>query len=170
MPINIVSDTVSLLWRLHLYGHAVPAGLWKATAAYAEPLFPKAGFAFANVHKAMLAAATADRPAVEACAAALTAVVEAGTLTAGSVVPAVCRAALAFAEENFDKCARLLDSPADEAVRIGGSRAQREIVEAMLLVALMRSGQAAKARDLLDRRLHRRFSPRDDAWRSKLAA
>ena len=170
LPLNIVSDTASFLWRLRVYGHAVPAGLWEAAAAYAEPLFPTAGFAFADVHKVMLAAAAADRPAAEARAAALTALVEAGTLAAGPVVPAVCRAALAFAEEDFAGCARLLQPLAAEAVRIGGSGAQREIVEDMLLVALMRSGQAARARDLLDRRLHRRPSPRDKAWRSRLAA
>jgi len=35
----------------------------------------------------------------------------------------------------------------------------------MLLLALMRSGESAKARDLLDRRLHRRPSQRDARWR-----
>ncbi|WP_348638275.1 hypothetical protein [Bradyrhizobium sp. ISRA463] len=34
----------------------------------------------------------------------------------------------------------------------------------MLLLSLMRSGQSAKARDLLDRRLHRRPSQRDARW------
>jgi hypothetical protein len=34
----------------------------------------------------------------------------------------------------------------------------------------MRGGEAAKARALLDRRLHRRPSPRDAAWRARIAA
>jgi hypothetical protein len=55
-------------------------------------------------------------------------------------------------------------------VRIGGSGAQREIVQDTLLVALMRSGEASRARDLLDRRLHRRPSPRDARWREQLSA
>jgi hypothetical protein len=42
--------------------------------------------------------------------------------------------------------------------------------EDMLLLALMRSGEAAKARERLDRRLHRRPSPRDTRWRGLLAA
>jgi len=54
-------------------------------------------------------------------------------------------------------------------VRIGGSHAQREMIEDMLLIALMKSGEAAKARDLLDRRLHRRPSLRDARWRSAVA-
>jgi hypothetical protein len=39
----------------------------------------------------------------------------------------------------------------------------------MLLLALMRGGEIRKARDLLDRRLSRRPSPRDAAWRDRLA-
>jgi len=49
-------------------------------------------------------------------------------------------------------------------VRIGGSHAQREIIEDTLLVAFMKAGEPAKARGLLDRRLHRRPSARDTRW------
>lgn len=170
MPINVVSDTSSFLWRLQAYGHAVPAGLWEAAAGYAAEAFPDAGFAFADVHMALLAAATGDREAVEKRAAALTAMAEAGLLAAGPVVPAICRAMLAFAEGDHAGCARILEPVAAEVVRVGGSGAQREVVEDTLLVSLMRSGEAAKARALLDRRLHRRPSPRDTNWHNLLAA
>ncbi len=170
LPLNVVTDTVSFLWRLRAYGHEVPSGLWEAAAAYAAPLYTKAGLPFADVHMAMLDAATGDAAALERRAAALTAMVEAGTLAAGPVVPAICRAALAFAEEDYEGCVRLLEPLAHEVVRIGGSGAQREIVQDTLLVALMRGGEAEKARALLDARLHRRPSPRDAAWRARLAA
>lgn len=170
MPINVVSDTASFLWRLQAYGHAVPATLWQAAAAYSERAFEQPGFAFADVHKAIIAAATGDRAAVTQRAAALTALVEAEGLPAGPVVPAVCRAALAFAEEDHAGCVRILAPVAAEVVRIGGSGAQREMIEDMLLLALMRSGETVKARELLDRRLHRRPSPRDTRWRSQLSA
>lgn len=170
LPLNVVTDTASFLWRMRAYGHDVPAGLWGDAAAYAAPRYATAGFPFADVHMAMLDAATGDAAAVERRAAALTALVEAGTLAAGPVVPAICRAALAFIEEDYAGCVRLLEPLAAEVARIGGSGAQREIVQDTLLVALMRSGQADKARELLDRRLHRRPSPRDAAWRAQLAA
>src|SRR6185437_5624198 len=132
--------------------------------------FPKPGFAFVDVHMALLAAATGDRAAVEQRTEALTAMIEAGNFAAGPVAPAICRAALAFAEENYAGCARILEAAASEVVRIGGSGAQREIIEDMLLLALMRSGEAAKVRTLLDRRLHRRPSPRDLRWYNVLPA
>ena len=168
-PLMVVTDTASFLWRLQAYGHAVPAGLWPAAAGYAADLFQKAGFAFADVHMAIIAAATGDKAAVEQRATALSGLAAAGTLAAGPVVPALCRAALAFAAEDYAKCARLLEPVAGEVVRIGGSGAQRELFEDMLLLALMRSGEAAKARALLDRRLHRRPSPRDARWLGQLA-
>lgn len=170
VPVNVVSDTASFLWRLQAYGHTVPAELWEAAATYAGGVFQKAGFAFADVHMAIIAAATGDRAAVEQRVAALTGLIEAGALAAGPVVPAICRAALAFAAEDYATCARILEPVAAEVVRIGGSGAQREMMEDMLLLALMRSGEAVKARAMLDRRLDRRRSARDTRWHGLLAA
>jgi len=170
MPVNVVSDTASFLWRLKAYGHTVPAGLWEAAATYSEGVFQNAGFAFADVHMAIIAVAIGDRAAVEQRVQALMGLIEAGALAAGPVVPAICRAALAFAEEDYAGCTHILEPVAAEVVRIGGSGAQREMIEDMLLLALMRSGEAAKACELLDRRLHRRPSPRDTRWHGLLAA
>jgi hypothetical protein len=168
LALNVVTDNVSFLWRLGAYGHPVPAGLWEATAAFSAPLYTQAGFPFADIHMAMLDAATGRPAAVEARAAALDALIAAGKLPAGPVVPAVCRAARAFAAGENAACIQLLEPLAAEAARIGGSGAQREIIEDMLLIALLRRGEAAKARALLDRRLHRRPSPRDAGWRTAL--
>ena len=170
MPVNVVSDTASFLWRLKAYGHTVPTGLWEDAAAYSGSYFRKAGFAFADVHMALLAAATGDKAAVEERVKAQMALIEAGALPAGPVVPAICRAALAFADEDYASCARILEPVAAEVVRIGGSGAQREMIENMLLLSLMRSGEAVKAGELLDRRLHRRPSSRDMRWHGLLAA
>ena len=112
----------------------------------------------------MLAAATGDRAALEQRAAALTALVDAGRLPAGSVVPAICRAVLAFMEGDYGNCERILEPVAGDVVRIGGSGAQRDVIEDTLLVALMRSGDAAKASALLQERLQRRPSLRDSHW------
>lgn len=169
MPINIVSDSASFLWRLQAYGHMVPAGLWQAAAVYAKPAFPAAGFPFVDVHMALLAAATGDGAAVAQRVETLEALLQAGKLAAGPVVPAICRAFAAFAEGDYTGCARILAPVAAEVVRIGGSGAQREIVEDTLLLALLRSGQAAQARALLDHRLHRRPSPRDTLWFNSIA-
>jgi hypothetical protein len=170
LPINVVTDSASFLWRLRAYGHEVPVGLWDAASAYAAGSFSKVGLPFADIHMAMLAAAMGDSAAAGERIDALDRLVGAGVLAAGPVVPAICRALLAFAEEDFAGCARILEPVANEVVRIGGSGAQREVIEDTLLQALIRSGETVKARSLLDRRLHRRPSPRDTRWHGLLAA
>ncbi|KTT33107.1 hypothetical protein NS201_06260 [Pseudomonas oryzihabitans] len=167
--LNRVSDNASFLWRLSLYGHEVPPGLWQATAASAAGLFEQPGLAFADVHRALIAAATGDRAAVAARVAGLEALSQAGKLAAGPVVATLCRALLAFTDEDYQGCAGLLEPVRADVARIGGSGAQREVIEDTLLVALMRGGEHAKAQALLDERLHRRPSQRDRQWQASLA-
>ena len=169
-PINIVSDAASFLWRVQAYGYAVPEGLWEDAADYARQVFPKPGHAFVDPHMALLEAATSDSAALNSRIAALDELVAKGAIGAGAIVPAIGRAALAFAEGDYAGCAHILEPMTVDFARIGGSNAQREVIEDTLLVALMRAGEAQKARALLDRRLHRRPSPRDMRWLTELAA
>ncbi|WP_454618295.1 tetratricopeptide repeat protein [Bradyrhizobium cenepequi] len=165
LPINVVSDTVSLLWRLQAAGYPVPSGLWEDVERYAVSRFPKPGLAFVEVHMGLLAAATGKDAAATDRIEANTRRIADGVLPAGPVVPSICRAAIAFVKSDYAECVRILHPAAADVPRIGGSGAQREVIEDMLLLALMRSGESAKARDLLDRRLHRRPSQRDARWR-----
>lgn len=169
-PINVVTDAASFLWRLDAYGHGAPAGLWREAADYARAAFPKPGHAFVDAHMAMIEAATDREADVGSRAAALDALVETGALGAGPVAPAICRAALAFRREDWDACVTTLSPLAADVARIGGSGAQRQVIEDTLLLALMRGGRTSEARALLDRRLRRRPSARDLLWRGRLAA
>jgi len=170
VPINVVSDTAGFLWRMQAYGHTVDPALWQAAANYAVRYFQQAGFAFADVHMAMIGAASGDTDAVLARAQALDALLTADKLAAGPVAPTLCRAVLAFAEERYAACARLLEPVAHEVVRIGGSAAQREIIEDTLLAAWMHSGEVDKACRLLTQRLERRPSMRDHRWQTAMHA
>src|SRR5579871_5422361 len=64
-PLNVMSDCAGLLWRLFAYGHTVPAELWRDAEHYATRYFPKSSLPFADVHMALLAAATGDDPALD---------------------------------------------------------------------------------------------------------
>jgi hypothetical protein len=168
LPINVVSDTVSLLWRLQAYGHEVPGNMWEEVEKYAGSRYPNPGLAFIEVHMGLLAATTGKHIAATGRIDANAQRVVDGALPAGSVVPAIGRAALAFANTDYAECMRILEPVAGDVARVGGSGAQREVIEDMLLLALMRSGESVKARDLLDRRLHRRPSQRDARWRRQI--
>jgi len=113
---------------------------------------------------ALIAAATGDDAALAARVQALDDLLAADKLPAGPVVPAVCRAVQAFAQQRYADCAQILAPVAVDVVRLGGSGAQRELFEDTLLQAWLRSGDAEQARALLTRRLHRRPSVRDSGW------
>jgi tetratricopeptide (TPR) repeat protein len=164
-PLNAMSDCASLLWRLVAYGHAVPTNLWADADAFAKAHFPKSSLPFVEMHMALLAAATHNQAALEERLRGIERRLNDGKLAAGPVVPQICRAMNAFAGEDFRSCVTLLEPVLDEVVRIGGSHAQREIIEDTFIVALIRSGELPRAQALLDHRLHRRPSPRDARWR-----
>lgn len=168
VPINVVSDTASFLWRMQVYGYDVDSGLWQEAAAYASKYFQEPGLSFADIHMAMLATASGDKQAVLERERKLRQLLASGKLPAGPVVPAICSAILAFAEGRYAQCVEILAPVAGEAVRLGGSGAQREIVEDTLVVALMHTEETDKARRMLETRLKRRPSVRDQNWLSSL--
>lgn len=169
-PLNAVTDGVSLLWRLAASGHAVPKELWAEADGFAQRSFPKSSIPFADVHMALLAAATHNDKALQARLAAIEQRLASGKLPAGPVVPKICRAVKAFAEADYAGCVREIEPALAEVVRIGGSHAQRELIEDTYIVALTRSGDLARARTVLDARLHRRPSLKDVRWRQAAPA
>jgi tetratricopeptide (TPR) repeat protein len=169
-PLNAMSDCASLLWRLQAYGHAVPADLWADADAYAKAHFPRSSLPFVEMHMALLAAATHDQAALEERLRVIEQRLRDGKFPAGPVVPQICHALGAFAGEDYPACVTHLEPVLHEVVRIGGSHAQREIIEDTLIVALIRAGELPRARAHLDRRLHRRPSPRDGRWHAAAGA
>jgi hypothetical protein len=163
-PLNVMSDCAALLWRLRAYGHNVPFHLWGEAEAYATAHFPKTSLPFVEMHMALLAAATHNHAALDERLRALEQRLADGKLAAGPVVPAIYRALRSFADEDFAACTREIEPVLNDVVRLGGSHAQREIIEDTLIIALMKSGELPQARNMLDRRLHRRPSPRDTRW------
>lgn len=169
-PLNRLTDAASLLWRLELAGSARDAAAWQEVLDYAAQWYAQPGLAFADVHHAM-AVAGADRGAAGLTrAAAIDAAVAANRLPAGPVTADLYRGLLAFGQGDFAAAIPLLDRARSETVRIGGSHAQREIVEDTLIVACLRSDRPGQARQLIDERLHRRPSARDAAWRTLTTA
>ncbi|MGP0031714.1 MAG: hypothetical protein ACLPVF_14550 [Acidimicrobiales bacterium] len=160
VALGAVEDGASLLWRWHLYG----LGGWELPWSELAPL----------AHEVAQRPVT---PLPAACAAVVLAALgdqslgrlleEADRLAAGgSPVPApVLHAVAAAASASFagawSEVADALLPVRPEFVRIGGSRAQRELFDDALLFGLVRSNRAEEARALLDERLARRPSARD---------
>jgi hypothetical protein len=149
-----LTDAASLLWRFHLRGGA-PASLpWAEVRDHAARAFPRAGVTFGDLHCALAFAAAGDQEALSRRVAELEAAAREGRIAAGPVVPALARALGAFAREDHEGAIALIEPVAGELVRIGGSRAQRDVFEETLVAAYLRAGALEKA-EALQRRERR---------------
>lgn len=90
--------------------------------------------------------------------------------TQREVVAPLAEALGRMAAGHCGEAADALGRLAPQTRRLGGSDAQREIIEEARIAALLRAGRWDEARLLLDARLDRRRSPRDEAWRRTATA
>jgi hypothetical protein len=130
-----VTDPVSFLWRWELAGHPRDAAAWRAAHDFATGAFPRAGVAFSDMHIALAQAVAGDAAALEALAGQVEELARSGLYPSGSMVPVVARAFAAFERQDFPAAIDALEPIAGELERIGGSRAQLDLVEFTLLSA-----------------------------------
>ena len=136
-PLNLFTDAASLLWRVELAGAARPSAQWAEIADYAARVFPKPGHAFADLHRALTAAASGQPLSIQEFDELLAQ----KRLPAGPVHLDLVRGLQAFGHGDFAAAVQALEAAQPETVRIGGSHAQRELCEDTLIIAHMRSGQ-----------------------------
>lgn len=148
-----LSDSASFLWRSELAGHPRDPPRWAKLKAYAREKLPRPGMSLADWHVGLTYAATADDAALEDWAHAIEQLANAGRYPSGSVIPAVARAFAAYQRGDYATTIRLIEPILPERERIGGSRAQGDLVEATLLRAYLACGCETEARRLIaDRR------------------
>jgi len=152
-------DSASLLWRVVLdevWEGPVPVG---AVLDAVEPaMLTRPATGFAALHAAVALTTAGDVAGL----ARLRSYAEAAPAQVFPEVVAPLAGGLqAFAEQRYDAAANQLAALGPRLTRLGGSAAQREVVEDTLLDALLGAGRLPEARALLVRRLDRRPSRRD---------
>jgi Tfp pilus assembly protein PilF len=145
-PINIASDAAAFLWRAELAGAARKPELWRDLRDYCTGTFPKPGVFFADVHAGLALAATGDAEGLQRFVTALRERVAAGRLPPGEVVPDIVEAFGAFGAGDWNGAISLLEKALPETVRIGGSRAQRDLVAKTLFAAYLKADRPEDAR------------------------
>lgn len=162
-PLSIIADSASFLWRMMLAGGNgnLP---WQGVSDFATKAFGTPGIMFADVHCALAHAGAGDRKALETLIAGMEERVANGRTAGGEIVPTIARAARAFADAEYAEVVRLLEPRMDDVVRIGGSHAQREVIEDTLIEASLRGGDYGRAKAMLEERVDRRPTPRDTNW------
>jgi hypothetical protein len=136
--INVVTDTASILHRATLAGIPVAPERWLGVSAFAERAFPKTGNAFVDVHAALAHAMAGNNAALERIIAA-----PAGP--ARDLVPDLARGFRAIAAADWAQASDHLIRAMADLARIGGSRAQRDLLEQSLIAALVRQGRRSEA-------------------------
>jgi Flp pilus assembly protein TadD len=156
-PRGKVNDAVSFLWRWELAGHPRDGKAWREMREFANSAFPRAGAAFSDMHIALTQAVAGDDVGLEARAGQMDELAREGRYPSGPLVPAVSRALAAFERQDFPGVIAALEPIVGELERIGGSRAQLDLVEFTLLRAYVGADRSDDARRMLS--LRRRGSP-----------
>ena len=156
-PRGKLNDTVSFLWRWELAGHERDADAWRTMHDFATSAFPRAGAAFSDMHIALAQAVAGDDASLEARARQLDELARDGRYPSGPCVPAVARGFAAFERRDFAAAIDALEPIAGELERLGGSRAQLDLVEFTLMKAYLGADRLDDARRMLG--VRRRGSP-----------
>lgn len=140
-PINILTDTASILHRAALAGVSVPPERWVSVSNFALRAFPKTGNAFIDVHAALAHAMAGRTEALEE-------IVKHPGGPAADLVPGVARGLAAAARRDWGKVREHMLHAMSDHARIGGSRAQRDLIELTLVTAVAEMGRPEEAREM----------------------
>jgi Flp pilus assembly protein TadD len=158
-PRGKVTDPVSFLWRWELSGHPRDAEAWRIMHDFANGAFPRAGTAFSDMHIALAQAVAGNETALEAREGQIHELARNSRYPSGPLVPAVSRSFAAFERQDFSAVIDALEPIAGELERIGGSRAQLDLVEFTLLKAYVGADRLDDARRMLSGRHRGSASP-----------
>ena len=172
-----LADSASLTWRMKIYGdedavrRSDPSGQgdakdapWNEIREIALPAAEKPGPAFRDAHAALAFAAGGFTEELGRMIDGLGEAATGGNALASEVTLPLVKGIEAFAHGAYEEAADNLDGLVEQLPRIGGSHAQREVFEDTILESYIRSGRYDKAQDLLNTRLKRRTSVRDELW------
>lgn len=143
--ISLMADSASFLFRAELLGQKIEPQLWKTVSDYAMAACPQPGLNFIDLHAALA-------HAMAGCAEGLELRIEAPVGPAKDLVSAYATAFKAMAQEDWTGAANHLSAAFSDHARIGGSRAQRDLLELALFTCLQRAGFEDEAHRTLQAR------------------
>ncbi len=150
-PQQKISDGAAFLWRSELAGHPRDAAAWRALHDYARSALPRPGNGLYDLH-VILAQAVMGDEAADTRARQIEALAQEGRYLSGSYLPALALGFSAFERGDYSATIDALAPLAGKNERIGGSRAQHDLIDFTLLRAYLGAGRLDEARQLLDAR------------------
>lgn len=138
-PLNVMVDLAAVLYRAELSGVEVPQERWQIVCDYAAEKFPNPGLGFVDAHAA-LGYAMAGR------SEELQRIINGAKGPAADLVRYLAQAFGAIADQNWSVANDLLTKALWDHARLGGSRAQRDLIEYASVGVLLRLGRHDEAR------------------------
>jgi tetratricopeptide (TPR) repeat protein len=159
-------DSISLLWRLELFGRDVRER-WKPFARIAAERLDRQALLFHAAHLAMALAASGDWTTAERQLGMLRerSARDRSGLVGGVLVPLI-EGLHAFAAKDYRRTIERIEPLTPRVVELGGSRAQRDVFHDTLLEACFRARDMDRAERLLADRVARRP---DRFWKTRTA-
>ncbi|MZR30282.1 tetratricopeptide repeat protein [Sneathiella litorea] len=137
-PINVLTDMASFLFRVELAGIARNEMLWREISDYATIHFSTPGVSFADAHSALAHAMAGND-------AGLQKLRETKAGFASDMVRALADVFTAFAAGDWQKVIDGLLPMMSNHERLGGSNAQRDLIEFTFIHALLKLGKTEEA-------------------------
>jgi tetratricopeptide (TPR) repeat protein len=148
-PQQKMSDGAAFLWRSELAGHPRDAAAWRALYSYANSALPRPGNGLADLHVILAQAVMGDDAALNGRTREMEELAREGRYPSGSYLTALARGFAAFEHGYFSAAIEALAPLAAESERIGGSRAQHDLIEFTLLRAYVNANRLEDAQRLL---------------------
>jgi tetratricopeptide (TPR) repeat protein len=147
-----ISDGAAFLWRAELAGHPRDPAAWRGLYDYANSALPRPGNGLADLHVILAQGVMGDDAALNVRARQMQELAREGRYPSGSYLPALARGFASFKREDFSGAIEAMAPLAGQNERIGGSRAQHDLIEFTLLRAYIEANRLPEAKRLLDAR------------------
>ena len=148
-PQQKVSDGAAFLWRSELAGHPRDRRAWRSLYDYANSALPMPGNGLADLHVMLTRAVMRDDAGIAGWSRQMEELARIGRYPSGSYLPRLARGFAAFEGGDASGAIEAFAPLARENERIGGSRAQHDLVEFTLLKACIDANRLDDARRLL---------------------
>jgi tetratricopeptide (TPR) repeat protein len=143
--VNVATDCPAFLLRAEMAGQERRPELWRELAEYSTKWFGRPGLSFVDMHTVLAYAMAGDDEK-------LAAFCDSPRGAAGDMVPPMARGFRAFAHGDWKTAVEEIEPLLATHERLGGSRAQRDLLEYVVTAAKLRAGQRDEARRHIETR------------------
>jgi len=143
--VNVATDCPAFLLRAEMAGEARKPELWRELAEYSTQWFGRPGLSFVDMHTVLAYAMAGDNEK-------LAAFIDNPRGAAGDMVPPMARGFKAYAKGDYKTAVAEIEPLLATHERLGGSRAQRDLLEYVVTSAKLHGGQRDEARSFIEGR------------------